>query len=84
MEEKGEEEVAEEAAEEDEKHSESVCPWEVARTAATFVALRPSRHCRLVAAFRMRSCFCCYCCCLTSHGRKENGIKAFHISNTTL
>lgn len=48
MEEKGEEEVAEEAVEEDEKHSEPVCPWEVARTAATFDALRPPRHCRLV------------------------------------
>lgn len=52
MEEEGEEEVAEEAEEEeDEKHSEPVCPWEVARTAATFVALRPPRRCRLVAAF---------------------------------
>lgn len=46
MEEEGEEEVAEEAEEEeDEKHSEPVCPWEVARTAATFVALRPPCRC---------------------------------------
>lgn len=64
-----EEEVAEEAEEEeeDEKHSEPVCPWEVARTAATFVALRPPRRCRPDAAFPTRSrCRCC-CCCSTSH-----------------